>query len=161
VFFYSRTEADRDWDLDVDSATGPRVHFPAGRAFHVSGRRSLFFHWNPGLTRELIDGEFDAVVVPGWSMPSSLATIWACKRRRVPYVIFSETNDLSPRPWWLRMLKRVLLRPIVGGAAAWLATGSMSKRSRRPSRESVRTVSAHGLTSGSLPMSRLRSSWGA
>jgi len=128
IFFYAHTESDRDWGLDIESAVAPRVSFPRGRVFHVRGRRSLFFHWNPDLPGLLRSGGFDVVVIPGWSMPSSLAAAWTCRRHRVPYVIFSETNDLSPRAWWLRALKRVLLRPIVGGASAWLATGTMSRR---------------------------------
>ena len=128
VFFYSRTEADRDWGLEVGDERGVSVVFPPGRPFHVRGRRSLFFHWNPDLVARLRKGAFDVVVIPGWSMPSSLAAVWACWRSRTPYVIFSETNDLSPRSWWVRRLKRVVLRPIVGRAAAWLATGTMSAR---------------------------------
>ncbi len=128
VIFYSQTEADRDWGLDVAASTRPRVEFPEGRAYHVRGRRSLYFHWNPGIRDRLAEGAFDVVVIPGWSMPSSLAAVWTCRRRRIPYVIFSETNDLSPRPAWLRLLKRVVLRPIIAGASAWLATGTMSER---------------------------------
>ena len=128
VLFYSRTEADRDWGLDVASDDGPRVEFLPGRAFHVRGKRSLFFHWNPGIGRRLREGGFDAVVIPGWSMPTSLAAAWTCRRRGIPYVVFSETNDLSPRAAWLRAIKRIVLRPVIGGASAWLATGSASAR---------------------------------
>lgn len=127
VFFYSRTEADRDWGLEVASDDGgPRVRFLEGRAVPVRGRRSLFFHWNPAIARELREGRFDVVVVPGWSMPTTLRAIVWCRLHRTPYVVFSETHARSPRPWWLRTLKRVLLRPWVGGARAWLATGSWS-----------------------------------
>ncbi len=93
----------------------------------MRGRRSLFFHWNPGIGRRLREGAFDVVVLPGWSMPTSLAAAFSCRRRGVPYVLFSETHARSPRPWWLRMVKRVLLRPVIRGASAWLATGSLSE----------------------------------
>ncbi len=129
VLFYARTEADRDWGRLVDEAAGrPHVEFLPGHAFALRGRRTLFFHWNPGVAGRLHRGRFDVVVVPGWSMPTTLAAVAACRLRRVPYVIFSETHDLSPRPGWLRALKRVALRPVVGGAAAWLATGTLSER---------------------------------
>ena len=55
-----------------------------------------------------------------------MTAVMACRTRRIPYVIFSETHGRSPRPAWLRLTKRALLRPIVAGAAAWLATGSLS-----------------------------------
>lgn len=131
VFFYSRNEADRDWTVPVDDAGGPgrpRVEFLAGRAFHVRGRRSLFFHWNPAIRERLRKGRFDAVVIPGWSMPTSVVAAMACRVRRIPYVIFSETHERTPRPAWLRATKRVALRPIVAGASAWLATGTLSER---------------------------------
>ena len=92
VLFYSRNEADRDWSVPVDGAGGPgraRVEFLPGRAFHVRGRRSLFFHWNPSIVRRIRGGAFDAVVVPGWSMPTSVAAVMTCRSRRIPYGISS------------------------------------------------------------------------
>ena len=131
VLFYARTEADRDWGLDVEADAArdgrPRVEFLRGRALAVRGRRSLFFHWNPSVWRRLREGRFEVVVVPGWSMPTSLLAALACRLRRVPYVLFSETHALRRRPWWLRAVKRIALRPLVGGASAWLATGSLSE----------------------------------
>lgn len=130
VLFYSRTEADRDWDVPVEELGGPgrpRVEFLPGRAIHVRGKRSLFFHWNPAILDRLRKGRFDVVVIPGWSMPTSVAAAAACRTRRIPYVIFSETHERSPRPAWLRLAKRVALRPLVAGASAWLATGTLSE----------------------------------
>jgi glycosyltransferase involved in cell wall biosynthesis len=126
VLFYARGEADRDWGEVTGEDSDVHVEFLPGRAFRVRGRRSLFFHWNPGIARRLREGAFDVVVIPGWSMPSSLAAARACHRREVPYVIFSETHARSPRPRWVRALKQPLLRRVVGRASAWLATGSLS-----------------------------------
>jgi glycosyltransferase involved in cell wall biosynthesis len=128
VFFYARSESDRDWTVPVNGAARPAVEFLPGRALHVRGRRSLYFHWNPAILDRLRKGRFDVAVIPGWSMPTSVAAAMACRRRRTPYVLFSETHDRSPRPAWLRMTKRVALRPIVAGASAWLATGTLSER---------------------------------
>lgn len=128
VLYYARSEADRDWALDIpEGGERPRVEYLPGRAVHVRGRRSLFFHWNPGIARRLEAGRFDVVVVPGWSMPSSIrAAVW-CRTHGVPYVLFSETNALRRRSWWLRTSKQAVVRPLVGGAAAWLATGSLAR----------------------------------
>jgi hypothetical protein len=127
VFFYSRNEADRGWSVSVETDARPRVEFLPGRALHVAGKRSLFFHWNPGIVKRLRKTEFDVVVIPGWSMPTSVAAALSCRRRGIPYVIFSETHARSPRPAWLRAAKRVALRPIVARASAWLATGTLSE----------------------------------
>ncbi len=126
VLYYTRTESDRDWDIARVEGDLPHEEFLPGRAWHLRRRRSLYFHWNPGIGRRLREGRFDVVVLPGWSMPSTLAAVWTCRTRGIPYVLFSETNELSPRPLWLRSVKRVVLRPVVGGASAWLATGSLS-----------------------------------
>jgi glycosyltransferase involved in cell wall biosynthesis len=127
VLYYAATEADRDWGMRAESQPGgPVVEVLPGRAYAVRGRRSLFFHWNPGIAKRLRDGAFDVVVLPGWSMPTTLRAWVHCRRHGTPYVVFSETNDRSPRPAWLRFLKRAALRPVVGGASAWLATGSLS-----------------------------------
>lgn len=128
VLYYARAESDRDWGLDVrDGGERPRTEFLPGRVFHVRGRRSLYFHWNPGIRRRLAAGGFDVVVVPGWSMPTSLAAVLWCRSHATPYVLFSETNALRPRSWVKRTAKRVLLRTVVGGASAWLATGTLSR----------------------------------
>lgn len=124
VLFYARTEADRDWDLDVDGTRG--VEFLPGSVWHVRGRRSLFFHWNPVVWRRVHARETDVVVVPGWSMPTSLLAVLACRLRGIPYVLFSETHTRRQRSWWLRLLRGLVLRPVIGGASAWLATGSLS-----------------------------------
>jgi glycosyltransferase involved in cell wall biosynthesis len=132
VFFYSRNESDRDWTVPVDGSGGPgrpAVEFLPGRALHVrGGKRSLFFHWNAAILERLTKERFDVAVIPGWSMPTSVAAAMACRARGIPYVIFSETHDRSPRPAWLRATKRVVLRPLIGGAAAWLSTGTLSEQ---------------------------------
>ena len=128
VLYYARTEADRDWALDVqeEGSESPRVEFLPGRALHVRGKRSLFFHWNPGIAHRLKRGAFDVVVIPGWSMPTSIrAALW-CRTSGTPYVVFSETNALRRRPLWVRASKAPLVRTVVGGASAWLATGTLS-----------------------------------
>src|SRR5262245_29469390 len=75
VLFFSRGEGDRPWDLADAVAQGagggPAAEFLPGRAIHLGGARSLYFHWNPSVARRLRDGRFDAVVLPGWSMPTT------------------------------------------------------------------------------------------
>lgn len=127
VLFYTRTEADRAWGLAPESVPGGvQVEFLPGSTRAVRGRRSLYFHWNPSIADRLRGGGFDVVVLPGWSMPTTLRAWLHCRSAGTPYVVFSETNALRPRPAWLRLAKRVFLRPIVGGAAACLATGTAS-----------------------------------
>src|SRR5258705_7499445 len=62
VFFYARNESDRGWSVPVedDGAGRPHVEFLRGRAWHVAGRRSLYFHWNPSILGRLRRGGVDA-----------------------------------------------------------------------------------------------------
>ncbi|MCE9636105.1 MAG: glycosyltransferase family 4 protein [Planctomycetes bacterium] len=128
LLFYAKSEADRDWGLVVpEGGERPRVEFMPGRTVRVSGSRSLFFHWNPGIGRRLATGDFDVVVIPGWSMPTSISAALWCRAHAKPYVVFSETNALRSRRWWVRAAKQPVVRTVVGGASAWLATGSLSR----------------------------------
>lgn len=128
VLFYARTEGDRPWDLAPASEPGgPAVEYLPGSTRHVGGERSLYFHWNPSVARRLREGGFDVVVLPGWSMPTTIRAWLHCRSRGTPYVVFSETHGLRRRSAALRFGKRLLLRPLVGGASACLATGTLAR----------------------------------
>jgi glycosyltransferase involved in cell wall biosynthesis len=93
----------------------------------ISGRRTVHYHVNPSVLRELRQGRFDVAVLPGYAMFASQLAAAYCRLTRTPYVMFSETTLLDRRPAPLRALKRLLVRPLISGAAAWLATGVLSR----------------------------------
>jgi glycosyltransferase involved in cell wall biosynthesis len=65
-------------------------------------------------TPEIIDtvrrGAFDAFVVNGWVVKSCLQALFACRRFAVPCLVRGEANVLRPRPWWKRVVHRLLVR---------------------------------------------------
>ena len=125
VYYFSATESDRSWQVSVPA--GPRFRVLRGKSIAFMGKKSFINHWNPGLFRELDEGDFDLVVVPGYALLSSqMAIAWAWLRRK-PYVISSESHLSEPRSWLKRAVKEPLVRLAVSRAAACLATGTLSK----------------------------------
>jgi UDP-GlcNAc:undecaprenyl-phosphate GlcNAc-1-phosphate transferase len=126
VYYLAESEADRAWDVSVPENEHFRV-LP-GEATASGGRKTFFNHWNPGLSGELDRGDYDAIVVPGYAMRSSQAAILWARRRRKPYVIHSESHFRDERRALIRRVtKAVGLRPVISGAAACLATGTLSR----------------------------------
>lgn len=64
----------------------------------------------PGIFAELKSLKPDAVVVNGWVVKTCLQALWACKRLGIPCLVRGEANNLRQRPWWKRLLQRVLVR---------------------------------------------------
>lgn len=125
VYYFSATESDRSWHVPVPA--GPRFRVLTGKSLAFMGKKSFINHWNPSLFRELDNGDFDLVVVPGYALMSSqIAITWAWMRRK-PYVISSESHLSEPRSWLRRAVKEPLVRLVVSRAAACLATGTLSK----------------------------------
>ncbi len=124
VFFLARGEADRDFEFPFEPGRG--VRFLPGRTFAFRGRRSFFYHFNPGVVRTLAAGRFDVAVFPGWAMFASHAGALWCRWRRRRYVLFSESHDLAGRGPWRRLARRLVLPALVGHASAWLATGRLA-----------------------------------
>lgn len=126
IFFCSRTEADREWEFDFHPCD--KTRFLPVRTASITGRRTIHYHVNHTVFGELGRGRYDVVVFPGYAMFASHAGELWCRVHRTPYVVFSETTELDERKLFARALKRAVLPVLVGGASAWLATGSLSSR---------------------------------
>jgi glycosyltransferase involved in cell wall biosynthesis len=125
VYYFSATEADRSWHVPVPA--GPRFRVLTGKSIAFMGKKSFINHWNPDLFRELDNGDFDLVVVPGYALLSSqMAIAWAWMRRK-PYAVLSESHLTEPRSRMRRVAKETLVRLVVSRAAACLATGTLSR----------------------------------
>jgi glycosyltransferase involved in cell wall biosynthesis len=83
----------------------------------------------PGIVGALAEANPDVVVVSGWSTFSSQAAVLWCRRRRVPYVLLVESNDRDPRPAWRRVVKRLVVPPVVRRAAWVLTVGTLARDS--------------------------------
>ncbi len=126
IFFCAESESDRSWKFDF--RPDDRVRFLPVRTFTWKGRRTIHYHLNPTIIRELRQGRFDVVVLPGYAMSASQLGALYCRLSGTPYVMFSETTQLDRRPGPVRLVKQFLVRPLIAGAKAWLATGHLSRR---------------------------------
>ena len=68
----------------------------------------------------LDDAAPDAVALPGWDDPGTLAALDACRSRDIPRVVMSASSALdAPRTWWREAVKEQVVRSydagLVGG----------------------------------------------
>ena len=74
----------------------------------------------PAIRGVLQANTFDAFIISGWGVRSYLQALWACRRAGVPVILRGESNGLKPRPWYIRLVHRMLLSQ----CSAMLAIGT-------------------------------------
>ena len=98
-----------------------------GFAYPLVGRGVFVLKINPGIWNQLSKGDYDAVIIGGYIQPTmQLAILW-CLLYKVPYILWSESHHLTPRPILIYLLKWPLVNFSVRNAAAFLSTGSESR----------------------------------
>jgi len=126
VVYAGRTVASRTWKIE------PRHRSVTLDGVRLPGVRWLLRHdypITPGVLRALDDSRPEVVVVSGWSTFASQAAVVWCRRHRVPYVLLVESNDRDPRPGWRRLVKRLVVSPVVRRADWVLTVGSLARES--------------------------------
>ena len=107
------------WRGSVRSQFGPHEVILDGVS--LGGKRGGI-HWklNPSVWRRLSSLRPDVVVISGYAHPTmQIAMLW-CRTKRVPYVLHSESNDLTPRPLWRRVLKAPIVKWAIRGSDSFL-----------------------------------------
>lgn len=83
---------------------------------------------NASVWKRLSSFSPDVVIVGGYAHPTmQLAMLW-CRRHGIPYVLHSESNDLTPRSPVRRWVKALLVKWAVRGAGAFLPVSSAAMR---------------------------------
>lgn len=99
----------------------------SGFSYPVVGKNIFVLKVNPGIWGQLSRVRYDTVIISGYIQPTmQLAILW-CLWHKVPYILWSESHNLKPRPIFKRLLKRPLVRLVVKKAAAFLCMGSNSR----------------------------------
>jgi len=128
VLFCSARQPNRPWQLDAELAGVPHAVLP-GFGLRTGGRRNTFvYEVNPTILRELHRRRPDVLVIGGYAVFAEQAAIAYARLLGIPYLLHNESQFLKPRSAVKRALKRALLPPVVGGAAAGLAVGSAAAR---------------------------------
>ncbi len=128
VVFCAAEQPDRPWRL-ADELAGVPHRVLRNIPLRLRPRTSGFvYELNPDIFEVLREAGPDLLVVGGYAVFAEQAAIGFARRRRIPYVIHSESHLSKPRSTAVRAVKRALLPGIVGGAAAGLAVGSPAAR---------------------------------
>lgn len=78
------------------------------RARPALGR--FFGSSTPGVLAALANDRRDVVIITGWNALPLLQALWACVRLGVPRIVRGESNAMKARPFWIKVVHRLLLR---------------------------------------------------
>jgi len=90
---------------------------------HAPSLGGFFASSTPGIFRVLAQDRPDLAIVTGWQSLPLLQGLWACARLGIPTIIRGESNALRRRPWYVRVMHRLLL----GRFDACLAIGRANR----------------------------------
>jgi glycosyltransferase involved in cell wall biosynthesis len=126
VVYAAVTVAGRTWQVE------PQHRAVFLRGLRIPGAERILRHdypLTPGIARALADAAPDVVVASGWSTFAAQAAIAWSRLHDVPYVVVVESHDADARPAWRRLVKDAVVPPVVKGASATLATGTLARAS--------------------------------
>ncbi|HEV7565348.1 MAG TPA: glycosyltransferase family 4 protein [Microbacteriaceae bacterium] len=126
VLFCAAEEPDRPWDLGTSLERVPHRVLRGWSPTLRTRAYTFVYEINPQIVSVLRSADYDAIVVGGYSVFAEQAAIAYARVTRTPYLLHSESHHLKPRPRAVRAAKQVALAPVIGGAAAGLAVGSLS-----------------------------------
>lgn len=107
---------------DVDLLDGYAHEFLANVA-NAPGAESFRGCDTPEIFRRIEDGHFDAFIVCGWHLKCFWQAIIACRRRGIPLLVRGDSQLLTPRSRWKKLIKEVVHRLILRQFAALLTVG--------------------------------------
>ena len=124
VIYCAVTEYGRDWKQQKTAY--PYTILP-GFTYPVIGSGIFIVKVNFAVWRRLSEGGYDAVVIGGYAQPTmQLAILW-CILNKVPYILLSESHNLTKKPFLTRALKWPLVKFAVRRARAFLVMGANSR----------------------------------
>jgi glycosyltransferase involved in cell wall biosynthesis len=123
VLYCASSEYGRGWKQEHKNY--PYKVLPGFRC-PIVGRHIFVLKINLGIWHRLLKGNYGAVIISGYIQPTmQLAILW-CLWHKVPYILWSESHNLTPRSILKRLIKRPLVRFTVKRAAALFVMGSNS-----------------------------------
>ncbi|TEU13318.1 MAG: glycosyltransferase family 1 protein [Anaerolineales bacterium] len=91
------------------------------------GARGFFSLINPAIVRELQRERYDALWVHGYMHATNWLAFLAARVTDTPILLRGESNLLRPRPWWVRLVKGVVLRALLSQVSACLYIGTRNR----------------------------------
>lgn len=124
VFFLGKTCGPWNWDMDMGGDFP--FEFVEMPSLIPKDRYAMWFH--PRLPKIIKDGKYDVVVIGGYFIPSLIMAVAWCRLRGIPYIMWSESHGGMQRSGIKKLLRPLLVGPILTGAAAHFAVGSDAKK---------------------------------
>lgn len=127
VYFAMSPDADQQgigfgsafqWDIALRDGYASEV-LPNAR--HRPGLGGFWASSTPDIRAVLERARPDAVLVTGWNALPLVQATWACKRLGIPVMVRGDSNDMKPRPLWVRFCHRALLAQFDAFMAVGLA----------------------------------------
>jgi len=97
---------------------------------NYSPRASVSGFWggiNPGILKELQVRQFDAVLVMGWFYATFILAFVGAWLSRTPILIYGDSVSIGRRPWWVRVLKRMVLTSLFRTFGGFLISGTFNR----------------------------------
>jgi glycosyltransferase involved in cell wall biosynthesis len=134
VFFAHRQTAEQQaqagfgvaFDWDIDLVSGYRSKFLENISREPSTDRFSGCD-TPGIAREIVEGSFDAFVVPGWGFRSYMQAVKACRRASVPVFVRGDSQLIGPRNVLLRIAKAIAFSRLLRRFDGFLYVGQRSR----------------------------------
>jgi glycosyltransferase involved in cell wall biosynthesis len=113
------------WDLDMLSAY-PHRFLEAAAA--VTPNSFWKCRASESLAERMRDSKVKAVWIQGWQVAGYWQAVWAAKKIGAEVWLRAESNDLAPRPFWKRGLRRLILNQLFRRVDRFLYIGSANRR---------------------------------
>ena len=81
----------------------------------------------PDIIEEINEGNFDAFLVMGWQLKCYWQAIRACHRFNVPVLVRGDSQLDTPRPWFKKLVKKILYRWLMRQFDGYLIVGQKAK----------------------------------
>lgn len=113
-----------EWDVDLMS--GYRSEFLPNLSRHPSS--DSFWGCNtPAVSRKIVEGQFDAFIVPGWALWSYWQAVFACRRAGVPVLVRGDSQLVTQRQGAMRLAKELVFRQVLRAFDGFLYVGQRNR----------------------------------
>src|SRR5205823_2176603 len=107
---------------DIETLTGYRSVMLRNFARRNGG---FFRHVNPGVIPALARGHYDAALfMTGWGSLTPWLGFAACKVWNVPILLYGDSSFVPPEDTFLRRLRAMVMRALVGAASGLMISGA-------------------------------------
>lgn len=126
AFYWNTSSADRIQDPELGHAPGWDMPLTGGYDSEVLPQEPELFH--EYVRKHADTGLYDAWIVNGYSAWQARMAIDEAQKTGIPVLLRSDTTDLYPRPFFKEAVKSFLLSRKFKRIAAFLVTGSQSRK---------------------------------